>query len=103
MRAILVMILEKRFNTILRVLLLLVCLCVFTPGYAFNTNFADLFSQSDAAKSGEKNRAAASAKAKYGGKVLSVSKSKKDGEIVYKVKLLLDSGRIKIVRTKGKS
>lgn len=87
----------------LRALLLLVCLSAFSPGYAFNTNFSNFFSHADSAKSGAKNRAAATAKARHGGKVLSVSQSKKDGETVYKVKLLLDSGRIKIVKIKGKS
>ncbi len=41
--------------------------------------------------------AAAQAQARYGGKVLNVSKSKSNGRTVFKVKLLLDSGRIKIV------
>lgn len=41
--------------------------------------------------------AAAQAQAQYGGKVLNVSKSTSNGRTVYRVKLLLDSGRIKIV------
>lgn len=41
--------------------------------------------------------AAAQAQARYGGKVLNVSKSTVNGRTVYRVKLLLDSGRIKIV------
>lgn len=41
--------------------------------------------------------AAAKAQAQHGGKVLNVSKSTSNGRTVYRVKLLLDSGRIKIV------
>lgn len=41
--------------------------------------------------------AAAQARKQYGGKVLSVSKSTANGRTVFKVKLLLDSGRIKVV------
>ncbi|VUD53201.1 hypothetical protein TDB9533_01787 [Thalassocella blandensis] len=41
--------------------------------------------------------AAAKAQAQHGGKVLNVSKSTVNGRTVYRVKLLLDSGRIKIV------
>lgn len=41
--------------------------------------------------------AAAQAQARYGGKVLKVSKSTSNGRTVYHVKLLLDSGRIKVV------
>lgn len=49
-----------------------------------------------------KSQAAAQAQSRYGGKVLSVSTSKRDGRTVYKVKLLLDSGRIKIVSINGR-
>jgi len=48
-----------------------------------------------------KQRAASQAQARYGGKVLSVSKSSRNGQTKYKVKLLLDSGRIKIVTIEG--
>lgn len=96
------MILGKRCKRILRPLILLVGMCALSPSYAFNKTSADLFCRPDYQQSGGKNRAAASAKAKHGGKVLSVSESKKDGRVVYKVKLLLDSGRIKIVKIKGR-
>lgn len=65
--------------------------------FAFSNNFSDLFKNADEKKAGGKGAAAQKAKAKYGGKVLSVSESKRDGKSYYKVKLLLDSGRIKIV------
>ncbi len=68
---------------------------------AFASNFSSLFTEVDEKGSSGKNKAAERAKAQYGGKVLSVSESKSNGQIVYKVKLLLDSGRIKIVTIKG--
>lgn len=46
-------------------------------------------------------KAAAIAKSKFGGKVLSVSKQNSNGKTVYKVKLLQDSGRVKIVTIDG--
>lgn len=47
-------------------------------------------------------QAAASAKKKHGGKVLNVRKvSSKDGKTTYKVKLLLDGGRVKTVTVSG--
>lgn len=70
-------------------------------GLAFSHNFAGLFfDTTESQKESAKNRAAAKAKAKHGGKVLSVRKASKEGEVYYKVKLLLDSGRIKIVTIK---
>ncbi len=56
------------------------------------------------AKAGNKAQARAAAKAKkqYGGKVLNVKEKKSnDGRTVFKVKLLLESGRIKIVTVEG--
>lgn len=45
-----------------------------------------------------RSQAAAKAKKKHGGKVLNVNKvSSKNGKTVYKVKLLLDGGRVKTV------
>ena len=41
--------------------------------------------------------AAALAKKQYGGKVVHVSQSEENGRKVYKVKLLLDGGRVKMV------
>lgn len=41
--------------------------------------------------------AAALAKKQYGGKVVNVSSSEENGRKVYKVKLLLDGGRVKMV------
>ncbi len=77
---------------------------LFTPisAQAFSNNFADLFFDTvEMQKESAKNRAAAKAKAQHGGKVLSVRETSKDGRTLYKVKLLLDSGRIKIVTIKG--
>lgn len=68
---------------------------------AFVSNFSSLFTDVDENSNSGKNKAAERAQAQYGGKVLSVSESKSNGQIVYKVKLLLDSGRIKIVTIKG--
>ncbi len=49
-----------------------------------------------------KSQAAAKAKAAHGGKVLSVEKvGSKDGKNIYKVKLLLDGGRVKTVTVSG--
>lgn len=45
----------------------------------------------------DKSRAADIARAAHGGKVLSVDEVNSDGRTVYRVKLLLDGGRIKIV------
>lgn len=44
-----------------------------------------------------KKSAAAIAKKQYGGKVVNVSPSEENGRKVYKVKLLLDGGRVKMV------
>ncbi len=71
------------------------------PSLAFNTAFGDRFFAVDHKGGSGKNRAAAQAKAQYGGKVLSVSEATQNGQVVYKVKLLLDSGRIKIVKIRG--
>lgn len=73
-----------------------------TAGLVFGlntTSYADNRVGSRAYDTGEhsESQAAAKARAKYGGKVLSVSTSDRDGRKVYKVKLLLESGRIKIV------
>jgi len=65
---------------------------------AFSTTFADLFMVAEYKGGSGKSRAAAQAQSKYGGKVLSVSESHQNGKVVYKVKLLLNSGRIKIVK-----
>lgn len=48
-------------------------------------------------------QAAELAKSRYGGKVLSVAKSNNGGRITYRVKLLLDSGRVIIVSVDGQS
>lgn len=48
------------------------------------------------------SQAASKAKRAHGGKVLSVSKvSSKNGKDVYKVKLLLEGGRVKTVTVSG--
>lgn len=46
-------------------------------------------------------QAAAIAKQRHGGKVLSVQKQTQNGKTIYKVKLLQDSGRVKIVTIDG--
>ena len=49
-----------------------------------------------------KGQAAAQAKSQHGGKVLSVEKvGSKDGKATYKVKLLLEGGRVKTVIIRG--
>lgn len=51
----------------------------------------------------DKSRAADIARSSHGGKVLSVDEVNSDGRIVFRVKLLLDGGRIKIVTVDGNS
>lgn len=51
----------------------------------------------------DKSTAAELARQAYGGKVLSVDEIKEDGQTIYRVKLLLDGGRIKIVTVDGNS
>lgn len=51
----------------------------------------------------DKSMAAELARQAYGGKVLSVDEIKEDGQTVYRVKLLLEGGRIKIVTVDGNS
>ena len=48
-------------------------------------------------------QAASIAKSKYGGKVLSVSRSGNGDRVIYRVKLLLDSGRVVIVTVDGQT
>ncbi len=81
---------------------LLITLSLPTGAQAFASNFADLFMPADFNRSSGKTDAAAQAQAQYGGKVLSVSELSNSGQTYYKVKLLLDSGRIKIVKIKGR-
>lgn len=50
-----------------------------------------------------KSQAAESARQAFGGKVLSVDELKEGGRVLYRVKLLLDGGRIKIVTVDGDS
>lgn len=51
----------------------------------------------------DKSMAAELARQAYGGKVLSVDEIKEDGQTIFRVKLLLDGGRIKIVTVDGNS
>ncbi len=81
--------------------LLVLCTSTALPAQAFHNNFSDLFIGDEKQKDGGKGRAAVKAQSQYGGKVLSVRETKGGGQPVYKVKLLLDSGRIKIVTIKG--
>lgn len=57
--------------------------------------------QSEAAIS--KSKAADIAKARYGGKVLKVEEVEKNGSTVYRVKLLLDGGHIKIINVDSRN
>lgn len=66
-----------------------------------SSSFLELLQPIKTQNESGKSRAAAQAKAKHGGKVLSVREMERDGQTIYKVKLLLDSGRIKIVTIKG--
>ena len=68
---------------------------------AFGIHRSDLIVQASSEQTGlSKKQAASRAKARFGGKVLSVSESSNKGTKLFKVKLLLDSGRIKIVTIK---
>ncbi|PCK08165.1 MAG: hypothetical protein COA42_10610 [Alteromonadaceae bacterium] len=68
------------------------------PANAFaNTAHNESRIQHDYQNESGKSRAAQQAKSKHGGKVLSVSKKTDDGHTTYRVKLLLDSGRVKVV------
>lgn len=51
----------------------------------------------------DKSKAADIARSAHGGKVLSVDEVNSDGRVVFRVKLLLDGGRIKIVTVDGNS
>lgn len=51
----------------------------------------------------DKSRAADIARAAHGGKVLKVDEVNSNGQVVFRVKLLLDGGRIKIVTVDGNS
>lgn len=69
-------------------------------------NSAQAYSNNDSAevmhnRESGKSAAASKAQAQYGGKVLSVSEEGSNDQKIYKVKLLLDSGRIKIVTIRG--
>ncbi len=48
-----------------------------------------------------KSKAAEIARERYGGKVLKVTEVSKGSTVVYRVKLLLDSGRVKLVTIDG--
>ena len=49
-------------------------------------------------KTDAKSQAAARAKARYGGKVLSVKRISSEGKPTFRVKLLLDNGKVKVVK-----
>ena len=51
----------------------------------------------------DKSRAADIARAAHGGKVLTVEEVNSNGKVVFRVKLLLDGGRIRIVTVDGSS
>ncbi len=92
---------SRPFRSLLLSSLLLLGATTAQPALAFNNNFSDLFMGEENQKDSGKGRAAAKAQRQYGGKVLSVREVKSSGEPIYKVKLLLDSGRIKIVTVTG--
>ena len=46
-------------------------------------------------------QAASMARKRHGGKVLDVKTIRSEGRVVYRVKLLLDSGRVKVVTING--
>ena len=82
----------------LRVFLLLVCLLVVAGGWSAPTPVLAQPAGSAAQKSAMTPReAAAKARAQHGGKVLNVSRQGS----AYRVKLLLDSGRVITVTVKG--
>ncbi|MFL0800752.1 MAG: hypothetical protein K6L80_09915 [Agarilytica sp.] len=95
------MIFPRRVHLIFRAALFVLSLGTMSNSLAFSNTFADLFFDVEQQKNSSKNRAAAKAQSQHGGKVLSVKEYTTDGRTHYKVKLLLDSGRIKIVRIKG--
>lgn len=51
----------------------------------------------------DKSKAADIARSAHGGRVLTVEEVNSDGKTIYRVKLLLDGGRIKIVTVDGNS
>lgn len=76
-------------------------ICLALPLVAQESQAQGGFVKVDASQSDGKSRAAAQAQAAHGGKVISVSEETRNGRKVYKVKLLLDSGRVKIVTIPG--
>lgn len=48
-------------------------------------------------------RAAAIAKKRYGGKVMSIDSRKHDGRVIYRIKLLQEDGRLRNVRVDGRT
>lgn len=89
-------------KTLTRALPVMLCTVLLNTGLLFSAPAAAYSTHSFNAdvsmqNSSGKSRAAAKAKARYGGKVLSVTKKQRDGRTVYRVKLLLDSGKVKIV------
>lgn len=80
---------------------LLVFLFVTEPVFAYDLHSDPARGERAENRQSGKNAAAAQAQSQYGGKVLSVSEEGGEGRKVYKVKLLLDSGRIKIVTVYG--
>lgn len=51
----------------------------------------------------DKSRAADIARAAHGGKVLKVEEVNNNGQVIFRVKLLLDGGRVRIVTVDGRS
>ena len=87
----------------LSIALILVFSCFASQAMSFdeNSHYSDSIKIYDLIhwqKTDARSRAAAKARAKYGGKVLSVKEIKKDGKPSYRVKLLLKDGRVKVVR-----
>lgn len=85
----------------------LLALCMLPIGNVWatqNTEHASFshFAQASTA-SISKSRAAALARSAHGGKVLNVERVESGGRVIYRVKLLLDGGRIRIVTVDGSS
>ncbi|WNO09495.1 PepSY domain-containing protein [Teredinibacter sp. KSP-S5-2] len=78
--------------------LIMLCAVPSHAGKAYPSHHDLWLAQNNVISEGQ---AAAIAKQRHGGKVLSVQKQNQNGKTIYKVKLLQDSGRVKIVTING--
>lgn len=90
---------------LLSCLRIIVLFCSFAAGaaYSFSVSVGNGSAPMVLAQAGtiSRGQAASIAQSRYGGKVLSINKRQQGGQVIYRVKLLLDTGRVKIVRING--